>query len=165
MRRIITILLVNLYVLCSVTCLAAGQEAKPEPIRKVDKTFFQGNTPISSKEVSSILKTSGNPDIEKMLRTGKKQKIVGGVLLVGGTVLMLVGISMSRKTVAVPTMYGDVYASRDTGEGTPQVVAGVAAGLFGGILAYVGATQDDKAIDIYNEQVAGVSVTLLDYRW
>ena len=165
MRRILSVLLINVYMLCTISCLASAQEAQPEPIRKIDKVYFQGTTPISSRGVDSLLKNSGNPDIEKILRKGRKQKIAGGVLLVGGLTLMLIGISKNTKTVVVPTMYGDVYAHRETDEGNPLIVAGVAAGLIGGILAYVGTTQDENAIDIYNSHVAGVSVTLLDYRW
>ena len=165
MRRILSVLLINVYMLCTISCLASAQEAQPEPIRKVDKAYFQGNAPISSDDVDVLLKTSGNPDIEKMLDKGRKQKIAGGVFIAGGILLMAAGIAKDTESTGAYSALGPVYVDNGTNDGVPLVVAGVAAGVAGCILAVIGAGQKKNAISIYNEQVVGASVTLLDYRW
>ena len=144
---------------------AEAQDVAPEPIRKIEDIYFQGSTPLSSKEVKRILKSSGNPEIMEMMDSGRNHLIFGSVLMGAGLIAGLIGLSMNTEDTGAYTYTGPVYVDNGTDDGLPLMIGGLAAMAVGGIIAYVGTQKHKKAIGIYNEQVAGVSVTLLEWQW
>ena len=164
MKHILLVALMLSLVLNPIASAAMSGGGSPKPIRKVDDIFVVGDTPTSKKDIKNILKNCGDPKVVGLLRKGEVEKGVGILLLLGGSIVGIVGITMDSEPTNAYTVYGPVYVNKGTNDGVPYVVAGLAATTVGLIVMVLGVRQEKKAIKVYNEQIASATQSTLQIR-